>query len=142
MKRVTPLLFVYLLTCCFVFPSYAPAKTSERARDQFTGRYELRYLNVRATLNVQLLPDNKIRFSLVALLNTAGGETRNGVAEGTIELKGDRAVYQSGACRISMKFINSRVVVEESNVDECGFGAFVTAKGTYLRKSRKPRFDS
>lgn len=140
--RRAALLLSLLLACCFVQPAMASSKAHAPSRDTVTGRYELRYLNVRASLNVQLLPDNRIRFSLLALLNTAGGETRNGEVEGTVELKGNTAVYQSGQCRISMKFVNNRVVVSESNVDDCGFGAFVTAKGTYVRKSRKPRFDS
>lgn len=142
LRRAALLLSLYLLTCCFVSPGPSLPKTEARARDQFTGRYELRYLNVRGSLNVQLRPNNRIKFSLVALLKTAGGETRNGEVEGTVELKGDTAVYKSGECRITMKFINNRVMVSESNVDDCGFGAFVTAKGTYIRKSRKPSFDS
>jgi hypothetical protein len=96
---------------------------------------------VRGNLNVQLLPNSRIRFSLVALLETGGGGNRNGVAEGTLALKNNRAVYQQGECRISMKFLDNSVEVEESNVEDCGFGAFVTARGTYHRKSRRPSFD-
>lgn len=139
MKRVALLLFVFLL-------AYTLALTETEAaslpRDNITGRYELRYSNVRGSLNVQLLAGNQIKFSLMALLLTAGGETRNGVAEGTVALNGGTAVYQSGRCRIVMKFLGNRVEVKESNVDDCGFGAFVTAEGTYLRRSRRPRFDS
>lgn len=140
MKKAALLLCVLLLTCCSVYPQARRLKIG-RARDNITGQYVLRYLNVRGSLNVQLLPDNKIRFNLIALLSTSGGETRNGVAEGTVTLKGNTAVYRNGECRISMRFLNNRVVVRESNVDDCGFGAFVTARGTYFRKSRKPTFD-
>jgi hypothetical protein len=141
MKRTALLLFVYLLTCCLVY-SQAERPKVERTRDNVTGRYVLRYSNVRGSLNVLLLPNNKIKFSLIALLETGGGAPRNGVVEATVALKDNTAIYQDGGCTISMKFLNNRVKVKESNVDECGFGAFVTAQGTYLRKGRKPRFDS
>jgi hypothetical protein len=141
MKRAALLLFTCLLACCLIYPQSGQSAVARRG-DHFTGHYVLRYSNVRNSLNVQLLPKNQIKFSLVALLQTAGGETRNGVVEATIPLKNNTAVYQDGACRIEMKFLNNRVVLKESNVDECGFGAFVTAQGTYSRRSRKPRFDT
>ena len=40
-----------------------------------------------------------------------------------------------------MRFLNAGVVVEEGNMENCGFGAYVTARGTYVRRSRNPRFD-
>lgn len=138
MKRTALLLFVSLLACCLV---QARAERG-RTRDNITGQYTLRYSNVRGSLNVQLLPNDKIKFSLTALLTTRGGETRNGVVEATVALNDNTAVYEEGQCRISMKFLNNTVEVKESNVDDCGFGAFVTAQGTYTRKSRKPKFDS
>lgn len=141
MKRAALLLLVYLAACHLAYPQAGRSKTVP-ARDNITGSYVLRYSNVRGSLNVQLLPNNQIKFSLVALLNTGSQETRNGVAEGTVRLKGNTAIYRSGECRISMKFLNNRVVVKEANVDDCGFGAFVTAQGTYLRRSRRPQFDS
>jgi hypothetical protein len=141
MNRAALLLFAYLLTCCLVCPQVA-RPTTGRTRDNITGHYVFRYSNVRSSLNVQLLPNNQIKFSLIALLETGGGTPRNGVVEATVPLKNNTAVYQDGACRIEMKFLNGRVEVKEHKVDDCGFGAFVTAQGTYLRRSRKPRFDS
>ena len=141
MKRAALLLSVYLAACCVVYP-HGASRSVGRSPGNITGRYELRYLNVRGSLNAQLLPNNRIKFNLVALLKTAGGETRNGEVEGTVPLTGNTAVYSSGQCTIAMKFLGNRVEVKESNVDDCGFGAFVTAQGTYIRKSRKPKFDS
>jgi hypothetical protein len=140
MKRTILILLVSLFASQ---QGYAQALRSRPARqpDQFTGHYVLRYSNVRGRLDVQRLPNNRIKFSLTALLVTSGGETRNGVAEGTVPLKGGTAIYRNGECRITMKFLNNRVEVKESNVDDCGFGAFVTAQGTYIRRSRKPGFD-
>lgn len=140
MKRTALLLCVYLLGCYLVYPQ-AERPRAERSRDSVTGRYVLHYSNVRSSLNVLLLPNKQIKFSLIALLETGGGSPRNGVIEATVPLKHNTAVYQNGECRISMKFLNRRVEVTESNVDDCGFGAFVTAQGTYIRKSRRPRFD-
>jgi hypothetical protein len=140
MKRTALVLFISLLACQLVYTQGVRSRPA-RTRDQFTGHYELRYSNVRGSLDVQRLPDNQVKFSLTALLNTSGGETRNGVAEGTVRLKGNTAIYRNGECRIIMKFLNNRVEVKETSVDDCGFGAFVTAQGTYTRKSRKPKFD-
>lgn len=136
------LLLALLLLCAPLAQAQTARRGNGRTRgDAVTGQYVLRYSNVRGNLNVQLLPNSRIRFSLVALLETGGGGSRNGVAEGTIALKNSSAVYQEGECRISMRFLGDRVEVEESNVEDCGFGAFVTARGTYNRKSRRPRFD-
>lgn len=141
MRRAAALLFVASLACCLVHSQAKRAKAG-RTPDNITGHYVLRYSNVRSSLNVQLLPDSRIKFSLVALLETGGGSPRNGVVEATLALKNGTAVYEDGECRISMKFSGNKVIVQEKNVEDCGFGAFVTAQGTYIRKSRKPKFDS
>ncbi len=141
MRRVASMLFIALLACC---PIQAQSESAQarRTRDNISGHYALRYSNVRSRLDVQLLPNNQIKFSLVALLETGGNSPRNGIVEATVALKNGVAVYEQGECKISMKFINNKAVVRESHVDDCGFGAFVTAEGTYLRKSRKPLFNS
>ena len=142
MRRTASLLFVALLLACCLIHARGQQLKAGRAPDNITGHYVLRYSNVRSSLNVRLLPNSQIKFSLVALLETGGGSPRNGVVEATVALKNGTAVYEDGECRISMKFVTNKVIVQESNVEDCGFGAFVTAQGTYIRKSRKPRFDS
>ena len=141
MKRTTPFLLLFLLLAGPAGYPQAARPKGARASDHVTGQYVLRYSNVRGRLDAQLLPGNQVKFSLVALLETAGGSTRNGVAQGTVPLQGDTAIYREGECSISMRFLNAGVVVEESNVEDCGFGAYVTAQGTYVRRSRNPRFD-
>jgi hypothetical protein len=141
MRIAASLLFVALLACCLV-PAQGEQLNARRTPDNITGHYVLRYSNVRSSLNVQLLPNSRIKFSLVALLETGGGSPRNGVVEATAALKNGTAVHEDGECKISMKFVGNKVIVQEKNVEDCGFGAFVTAQGTYIRKSRKPRFDS
>ena len=141
MKRTALFLFLFLLLAGPAGYPQAGRPRGARASDHVTGQYVLRHSNVRGRLDAQLLPGNQVKFSLVALLETAGGSTRNGVAQGTVTLEGDTAIYRDGECSISMRFLNARVVVEESNVEDCGFGAYVTAQGTYVRRSRKPRFD-
>ena len=140
MKRTILSLLVCLLACPAAYPQ-AGRPGGARVGDGVTGQYVLRYSNVRGRLDARLLPGRKVRFSLTALLETAGGSTRNGVAEGTVPLQGDTAIYREGECSISMRFLNAKVVVEESNVEDCGFGAYVTAQGTYVRRSRNPRFE-
>jgi hypothetical protein len=128
------MLIVAALTCA------ATAGQNRHASNNVSGQYVLHSSNVSARLDVLQLPHGRIKFSLVALLAT-GRDSHNGTAEGTVALNKDTAVYEDGECRISMKFVNSKVVVKEHNVQDCGFGAFVTAQGTYIRKSRKPKFD-
>jgi hypothetical protein len=134
MRRSFSLLIAAALACSVVLAQ------NSRTQNNVTGQYVLHYSNVSARLDVLLLPHSRIKFSLVALLAT-GRDSHNGEAEGIVAVNKDTAVYEDGECRISMKFINGKVVVTEHNVDDCGFGAFVTAQGTYIRKSRKPRFD-
>jgi hypothetical protein len=134
MRKAFLILILTALTCA------AAAAQTSRAGNNVTGQYVLHYSNVSARLDVLQLSHGRIKFSLVALLKT-GRDSHNGTAEGTVALNRGTAVYEDGDCRISMKFVNGKVVVKEHDVQDCGFGAFVTAQGTYIRKSRKPKFD-
>ena len=105
MKKAT-LFLLLLLAGPAVYPQ-AGRPRDARARDQVTGQYVLRHSNVRGRLDARLLPGNQVKFSLVALLETAGGSSRNGVAQGTVPLQGDTAIYRDGECTISMRFLNA-----------------------------------
>jgi hypothetical protein len=138
--RSALLLLLSLLTCIFAQAQQDGHKTRNRL-DDVSGHYILSYSNVSGSLDALLLPKGRIRFRLLALLQTGGESPRNGMVEGTVSLKNDTAVYKEETCQISMKFVNNKVIVREQNVGDCGFGAYVTAQGTYIRKARKPKFD-
>ncbi|WP_157776219.1 hypothetical protein [Gloeomargarita lithophora] len=108
-------------------------------RDMISGRYTLKYQNVHNELNVLLLPNQQVKIDLLALLKT-GSDLRNGVVQAQLPLKKNSLLYQEGACKLAFKFTNKAVVVTETNVEECGFGAFVTAQGTYVKRSNIPKF--
>jgi hypothetical protein len=136
--------FVSLLIAIGLIFSTASAQdkpvNSKRLSKNISGHYILRYSNVSNRLDVLLLKSNQIKFHLIALLNTGSDSPHNGEIKDTIELKGNIAVYEAGKCKITLKFIDNKVQITESNVDDCGFGAFVTAKGTYIKRSVKPIF--
>ena len=109
-----------------------------------TGQYRLTQNEFRNRLDVQQLPGGKIKLNLLALWVSPNSpeNIHNGEIQAVVPLKNGVAVYESGNCRITMKFTPGKVVIGESgdNID-CGFGANVTAAGSYRRTSRKPKFD-
>lgn len=110
-------------------------------KQTFTGHYVCKYLNVIDTLNVLLLPKGQVKFDLIALLK-AGQETRNGEVQGVATLKGNTAIYSEGGCKVAIKFTDKKAEVKVENADDCGFGAFVTADGSYLKTNGStPKFD-
>jgi len=52
------------------------------------------------------------------------------------------AIYESGKCKISMKFTLNKVAITESVENgDCGFGVNVSAAGPYRKIAGKPKFD-
>lgn len=97
------------------------------------------------TLDVQQLPDGKIKFDLIALWVSHHNpeSVHNGEIQGVVSLENGVAVYQEGACRIKMEFLPTRVRISESDdLSDCGFGVNVTAAGLYRKTDKKkPKFD-
>ena len=96
-------------------------------------------------LDVQQLPGGKIKFDLVALWVSHNNpeNIHNGEIQATVRLERGVAVYEEGQCRIRMEFAAHRVRVSESGeIGDCGFGANVTAAGSYRKiDTKKPKFD-
>ena len=68
------------------------------------------------------------------------GEGPSGIGEltATVPIEENRAEYRSteyGDCRISMHFSAEKLVVQQPDDAECGFGHNVSADGTYYRVS-------
>lgn len=67
----------------------------------------------------------------------------NGEIQAIVKLEKGVAVFESGDCRLKMEFLPTSVRIWQSDeVGDCGFGANVTAAGTYRKSdSKKPKFD-
>lgn len=114
-------------------------------KQSVTGQYRLRKGEFRNWLDVRQLPGGKIKFALIALWVSPNNpqNIHNGELHGVVPLVGGVAIYESGTCRITMKFSSSKVAVTERDENgDCGFGANVTAVGNYRKVSSKsPKFD-
>jgi hypothetical protein len=106
-----------------------------------TGHYILKYKNVSNQLHIEKVSNDRIRFHLIALLLTGSDSPHHGEIRSEIDLKENIATYQDGSCKITFKFNSNAVKVYEENVDDCGFGAFVTASGKYIKKSNEAIFN-
>lgn len=76
----------------------------------------------------------------------AGPMANTGEGHGTASIEGDTAIFKpDGAedeCKITMKFTHGELVVTQTGIT-CGFGAGVSAEGTYMKVSKtKPKFES
>ena len=99
----------------------------------------------RNRLNVQQLPDGKIKFDLLALWVSHYNpeNVHNGQLQGMVRLEKGVAVYEADNCKLRMEFLPTRVrIMQSDEVGDCGFGANVTATGSYRKiDGRKPKFD-
>ena len=98
----------------------------------------------RNRLNVQQLPDGKIKFDLLALWVSHYNpeNVHNGTLQGIVNLKDGEAIYEADGCRLKLEFFATRIRITQSeDIGDCGFGANVTATGWYRKvDSRKPKF--
>lgn len=87
----------------------------------------------------------KISFDLIyPHLDSAGEMMANvGSTEGEASISGDTAIFTDdsyGECKITIKFVKPGTI-KASQDGGCGFGANVTADGTYKKiSSAKPKF--
>jgi hypothetical protein len=66
----------------------------------------------------------------------------NGELNGVVTLQKGIARYDRDDCQLKFEFLSNRVRVTQFNDEGCGFGANVTAAGTYRKlDSKKPKFD-
>lgn len=137
-------LLVPLLLVWFVADAQTPLLKHSKSQN-VTGQYRLRKDEFRNSLNVRQLPGGKVKFELIALWVSHNNpqNIHNGELHGVVSLKNGVAIYENGTCRITMRFTSTKVEVTESDENgECGFGANVTAAGSYRKiNSRIPKFD-
>lgn len=118
----------------------APPQTAQSV----TGHYRLTKDEFRNRLDVQQLSGGKIKFYLLALWVSHNNpdNIHNGELQGVVALKSGLAVYDQDDCKLKFEFFSNRVRVTQLNDAGCGFGANVTAAGTYRKLDRKkPKFD-
>lgn len=121
--------------------SKGAAESLARDAQNITGSYE----SGSNSLDVLRLLDNRVKFYLFAMWKSpANGEVSHfGEVCAVVPLIDNTAIYESGECRIKMKFAGRKVTVTQIGNDaDCGFGANVTADGVYRkRSSRVPKFE-
>jgi len=109
-----------------------------------TGHYRLTKDEFRNRLDLQQVTGGKIKFYLVALWvsHYNPDNIHNGELNGVLALQNGIAVYDQDACKLKFEFFSNRVRVTQLNDEGCGFGANVTAAGTYRKlDSKQPKFD-
>lgn len=122
------------------------AEVTGTFRSYFTGKAKGSYEEIKiASAGKGKL---KVNFELMYPHIDANGQVmpNMGTAQGEAAIDGATAIYTSndyGQCKITIDFIKpGQIKVTQSGSDsECGFGANVTADGTYKKVSgAKPKF--
>jgi hypothetical protein len=138
-NRVTFLLVVFAASICT-----AQAQSTAKSVASVTGQYRLTKEEFRNRLEVQQLAGGKIKFHLLALWVSHNNpdNIHNGELQGIAKLEKGVAIYDQDGCKIKIEFFPHRAHVTQLEDSGCGFGANVTAEGTYRKlNSKKPKFD-
>jgi hypothetical protein len=109
-----------------------------------TGHYRLTKGEFRNRIDLQKLAGGRIKFYLLALWVSYNNpeNIHNGELQGIVALENGVAIYDQDDCKLKFEFCPNRVRVSQPKDAGCGFGANVTAGGTYRKlDSNKPRFD-
>ncbi len=137
---LAPLLFMLTAAICTVEAQLPP----KAAVKNVTGHYLLTKEEFRNSLDVQQLSGGKIKFDLLALWVSYNNpeNIHNGELQGIATLEKGVAIYDQGGCKIKIEFFPKRVRVTKLDDAGCGFGANVTADGTYRKlDSKRPKLD-
>jgi hypothetical protein len=125
-------------------PAQKSSKKNKIPSTSITGSYSFKRPSAENSLDAQLLPDGKVKIYMYAswIGNAATGNVNNGEIKTTLPLKNNVAVYESGRCRITIRFTGRSAMVTERGNPDCGFGLNVSAAGAYAKRSRRtPKFD-
>lgn len=145
MRHTKTLLPLLLLFCWTVAVGKIPSSTKAKPPGNVTGHYRMRYQEFRNRIDVQQLPGAKVKFDLLALWVSHYNpeNVHNGTAQGIVSLENGKAIYETEGCRLEIVFFPNKLRITQSEgFGDCGFGANVTATGTYRRvDNKKPKFD-
>jgi hypothetical protein len=143
MKPTKTLLLLLLLSSSI--GAVAKTTTKAKAPGNVTGHYRVRYQEFRNRIDVQQLSGSKVKFDLLALWVSHYNpeNVHNGTAQGIVRLTNGVAIYEDGSCRLKMEFFPNKLrITQGEGFGDCGFGANVTATGTYRKvDNKKPKFD-
>lgn len=109
-----------------------------------TGHYRLTKGEFRNRLDVSQLAGGKIRFHLLALWVSYNNpeNIHNGELQGIANLEHGIALYDQDGCKLKIEFFPGRASITQLEEEGCGFGANVTAAGSYRKlNGKKPKFD-
>ena len=135
--------FLALLGCTAAL-CVVQAQSAKPGPKSITGHYRLTKDEFRNRLDLQQLAGGKVKFHLLALWVSYNNpdNIHNGELQGIVTLKNGVALYDQDECTLKFEFFPNRVRVTQVNDEGCGFGANVTAAGTYRKlDSKKPKFD-
>jgi len=139
------ILLTLLLTCQLVVPARHRETRNKRGASRITGHYSVRDSSRENSLEVLLLPGGKVKIHLYAswIGSAAAGNVNTGEIKAILPLRNGTALYESGQCRISIRFVGNKAIVRQTETNgACGFGLNVSAEGTYRRRNaRRPEFD-
>ena len=136
--------FLALLGCTAAHCVVQAQSSAKPGPKSITGHYRLTNDEFRNRLDLQQLAGGKVKFHLLALWVSYNNpdNIHNGELEGIVALENGVALYDQDECTLKFEFFPNRVRVTQLNDEGCGFGANVTAAGTYRKlDSKKPKFD-
>jgi hypothetical protein len=141
-KTLLPLALLFM---SLVAGGQTPPPTNAKPPRNVTGHYVMRREEFRNRLDVQQLTHGKIKFDLVALWVSHYNpeNVHNGEIQAIVSLENGVAIYQDGDCKLRMEFLPTRARIEQTGEGaDCGFGANVTAAGSYRKiDNKRPKFD-
>lgn len=100
------------------------------------------YQREGASLDVQQVSGNRIKFQISSIRNMGNGQINTGGASGEASLNGDTAVYVNSEedCGLVFKFSTSKVSVTENG--GCGSVSVSNAGNYKLIQGKSPKFDN
>ena len=118
------------------------AETNGIFRDYFEGKSKGAFNEIK----ILSTGKGKLRVSFNLMYSVSGGDANMGTADGEALLAAGTATFAPAdfeQCKITIKFVRPGQikVTQKGNDSECGFGANVSASGTYKRvSSARPKF--
>ena len=145
--------FSFAVVCLMTFPfdaagqkpraSVSAAEVNGSYRMSFGGKFKRQSNDIK----ILALGRSRLRISmdLVFPYTLKDGElmVNMGGLDGEATLKGDTAIYRSGKCEITIRFVKPGTIkVSQEGTDaDCGFGHNVMSDGTYRKvSSKRPKF--
>jgi len=145
--------FSFAVVCLmtFSFDAYAQKPRASVSAAEVNGSYRMsfggKFKRQSNDIKILALGHSRLRISmdLVFPYTLKDGElmVNMGGLDGEATLKGDTAIYRSGKCEITIRFVKPGTIkVSQEGTDaDCGFGHNVMSDGTYRKvSSKRPKF--